>query len=164
MTRVYFSLGSNVDAEANLRLGVDELSRRLGPLAVSPVYRNKAVGFEGDDFLNLVVGADTDLEIDALVEHIEAIHVLAGRRRGRNRFAPRTLDIDLLTYGDVVSDGPPVRLPRKDVLEYSFVLKPLADIAAAERHPVTGLAYAEHWRALASDAHPLTQVEIDLGR
>ena len=61
MTRVYLGLGSNVDPEPNLRLGIRELRRRFGELAVSPTYRSAAVGFEGDDFLNLAIGCDTNL-------------------------------------------------------------------------------------------------------
>lgn len=163
MSRVYLSLGSNVDAGTHVRLGVRELRRRFGPIDVSPVYRNKAVGFEGEDFLNLVVGFDTEAPIASILEEIGAIHALAGREREADRFVPRTLDIDLLLYGDVVTDGPPVRLPRRDVLDYSFVLKPLADLAPGDRHPVTGDTYAAHWRALAAaDPHELEEVDLEV--
>lgn len=161
MPRVYLSLGSNIDPEANLRLGVSELEKRYGELTLSPVYRSRAVGFEGDDFLNLVAGLKTDDTIESIAEDIEAIHRVAGRDRGAERYSSRTLDIDLLTWGDVVTTVPPVRLPRKDILEYAFVLKPLADIAPEERHPETGRRYIEHWEEMSLQAAGLNRIDVE---
>ncbi len=164
MPNVYFSLGSNFEPEKNLRLGVDELRRRYGELKLSPVYRNKAVGFHGDDFLNLVVRCNARDYIEAIQAAIEEIHVLAGRQRGKEKFSSRSLDIDVLTYGDVVTDVPPVTLPRSDILKFAFVLKPLADIAPDDVHPETGRTYAEHWaemRTLRIDKS-LREDDIDL--
>ena len=164
MPRVYLSLGSNVAPEHNLRLGVRELRWRYAPMTLSPVYRNKAVGFDGDDFLNMVAGFDTEVGVDALSAAIEDIHALAGRRRGKSRFAARSLDIDILLYGDQVLSGPPLTLPRSDVLRYAFVLKPLMDIAAEERHPVTQRSFADHWLAMRPRCgrdEALTPVDLD---
>lgn len=160
-TRVYLSLGSNVEAEKNLQLAVRELRRRYGDLELSPVYRSKAVGFDGEDFLNLVVACDVDRSVEALAEEIEDIHDLAGRRRGAARFAARPLDIDVLLFGRLVTPGPPLELPRPDVLRYSFVLKPLADVAPDEIHPETGKSFAEHWRAMASADGELRRVALE---
>ena len=160
MARVFFSVGSNVDPEDNLRLAVRELDRRYGELTLSPVYRNRPVGFAGDDFLNMVVACDVDCDVAAVGEDIEVIHRLAGRQRGEERFAARSLDIDMLLYDDLVIAGPPVTLPRDDVLRYSFVLKPLADIAPDDRHPETGRTFAEHWRSMAGSRHGLQRVDI----
>ena len=157
---VFFSVGSNVDAERNLQLAVRELRRRFGELTLSPVYRNAAVGFDGDDFLNMAIGARTELSVTALQGEIEAVHAIAGRQRVDARFVARTLDIDLLLYGDLVTSGPPATLPRPDVLRYSFVLKPLTDIAPDLSHPVSGRALAEHWADLRNDPHELTQVPL----
>lgn len=145
MTRVFLGVGSNIDAERNLKLGVDELRRRYGPVDLSPVYRGPAVGFDGDDFLNMVIGLDTDDPPGDIHAQIELIHGLAGRERGPNPYASRTLDIDLLLYGELVDKRPPVRVPRRDVLEYAFVLRPLAELAPDFRHPETGRTVGEHW-------------------
>ena len=158
MARIYLGLGSNINAEDNLRMGVRELARCYGELSVSPVYRSEAVGFEGPDFLNLVVACATQTSALEVHEQIERIHRMAGRERGEAKFASRPLDIDLLLYDDLVTAEPPLRLPRSDVLEYSFVLRPLAELAPDLVHPVTGKTIAEHWAAFDADAMPLTPV------
>jgi len=162
VARIYFSIGSNVDPLKYIELAVHELEHRFGPIDVSPVYQNKALGFEGTDFLNLVVGVDTDKTVDDICKEISAIHELAQRNNGKAKFVSRTLDIDLLIYGQLVTPGPPLRLPRVDVLKYTFALKPLADIAADECHPESGRSYAEHWDAMDQAEHPLVRVEVDI--
>lgn len=145
MTRAYVGIGSNVEPERHIVMAVQALRGRFGPITLSPIYKNQAVGFDGDDFLNGVIGLDTDLDVPALKAALDEVELACGRRRGAARFAPRTLDLDLLVYGGKVDAA--AKLPRGDVLRYAFVLKPLADIAAAERHPLTGKTYAELWAA-----------------
>jgi len=159
---VYLGLGSNIDAGKNLRTAVDALRRRYGELTVSPVYRSAPVGFEGPDFLNLVVALATDATPLEMLDEIERIHALAGRQRGPDRYSSRPLDIDLLLYGEAVDPSPPLRLPRRDILDYGFVLRPLADIAPDLVHPVTGRTIGEHWREFDGECHPLTRVDVIL--
>jgi len=161
--RVFLGVGSNVNAEENLRLGIRELRARYGELTISPVYRNKPVGFEGEDFLNLVLAFETTDPVEQIADHIEAIHRQAGRVRGEAKFASRSLDIDILLYGQTVSQGPPAVLPRPDVLQYSFVLKPLADIAPEAVHPETGASFVRHWQLMERQgSHALQRVWLDL--
>ena len=162
MADVYLGLGSNIDPEKNLRLGLDELRKSYGELRVSSTYQNAAVGFEGADFLNLVAGFATDASPQDIHDRIEAIHDTVGRERCDDPFSSRPLDIDLLLYGDLVTAGPPVQLPRRDVLEYSFVLRPLAEIAPDLVHPESGRTMADHWQDFDAARHPLTRVDIDL--
>ena len=163
MTEIYLGIGSNLDPHDNLRLAMRELGRRFQVLAVSPVYRNSAVGFEGDDFLNLVVKAETDLSPREVCRELDAIHDLSGRQRGGDPFVSRTLDIDLLLYGTAVINEPPVRVPRDDILTYGFVLGPLADIAPDLVHPVSGRRIEEHWQEFDRGSHLLRLEKVDLG-
>ena len=162
MPRVFLGLGSNVDPEANLQMAVRELRRRFGDPKLSPVYSSAPLGFDGADFLNLVAAFDTDLEPGDLLRQFEELHGLAGRVRGADPYMSRPLDIDLLMYGDRVDPGPPLRLPREDVLLYSFVLRPLADIAPDFVHPLTGKTIARHWQEFDQVVHPLTLVDLAL--
>jgi 2-amino-4-hydroxy-6-hydroxymethyldihydropteridine diphosphokinase len=155
MPIIYLGLGSNLQPEKNLRLGVRELAARFNVLRVSAVYRNKAVGFDGEDFLNAVVVAETDLTADEVCRACDDIHELAGRRRGTDAFVSRTLDIDLLLYGDEIIESR--KVPRSDVLEYAFVLRPLAEIAPDLLHPVSGRPMAQHWADFDQGSHPLTE-------
>ncbi len=162
MSLAYLGLGSNLDAEQNLRLAFRELRSRFSVQKISTLYRSKALGFEGADFLNVVASIETELRPHDLCTQLEFIHGLAGRRRRLEKFVSRTLDIDLLLYDQMVLDEPPIRLPRKDVLQYSFVLKPLDEIAPDYRHPVTGKLISDHWREFDAASHPLTVVDLDL--
>lgn len=161
MPLVYFGLGSNLRPEDNLPLGARELGARFTIRARSAVYRNPAVGFEGDDFLNAVIGVETDWPPDEICAALEDIHAAAGRRRTADPYVSRTLDIDLLLYGREIIDAPPVRVPRCDVLQYSFVLRPLAEIAPDYVHPVSGKSLAWHWQQFDQDLHPLTREDLD---
>lgn len=135
MARVYISIGSNIDKQKNIVSSVIALGQFFGKLDISNVYESKAVGFEGEDFHNLVVGFDTDyspLEISQALKQIEADH---HRTRGKEQFVSRTLDLDQLLYGDLVMQMEGVNIPHPDILRYNFVLKPLAELAADFMHP-----------------------------
>jgi len=162
MARVFISVGSNVEPEENLRLACAELRRRFGGLEVSSVYRNPPVGFSGEDFLNLVAVFETERSPAEVITELEEIHDLAGRQRGGERFGPRTLDLDLLLYDDLVTDGPPVTLPREDVLKYDFVLGPMAELAPELVHPVEGRSLAELWQAFEGGDRRLTVEDLDV--
>ncbi|HET6546231.1 MAG TPA: 2-amino-4-hydroxy-6-hydroxymethyldihydropteridine diphosphokinase [Rhodanobacteraceae bacterium] len=146
MARVYLSLGSNIEPERHLRAALAELRAQFGDLLVSPVYRTAPVGFEGADFLNLAVGLDTDRDPVALDDWLHALEDRHGRRRDVERFSDRTLDIDIVFYGDRVQRGPGhLDIPREE-LRHAFVLKPLVDIAPTLRDPVSGRTLAELWQ------------------
>jgi 2-amino-4-hydroxy-6-hydroxymethyldihydropteridine diphosphokinase len=139
----WLSLGSNLDPERHLRAALAELRRRFGALRVSPVYRFRAVGFEGPDFLNLAVGLSSDLDPVALDRWLHALEDRHGRRRDVPRFSSRTLDVDIVLFGERIVDGPGhLVIPRRELAE-AFVLKPLADIAPDVREPRSGRTLAE---------------------
>ena len=156
MARVYLSLGSNQEPHRYLRAALDELRARFGDIKVSPAYRSAAVGFDGADFINLAVGLDTDLTPHALNDWLHALEDRYGRRRDVPRYADRTLDVDIVLYDDLVTQGPGhLDIPRKE-LKHAFVLKPIADIAPDLRHPVSGRSMAELWAAFPVESEPLT--------
>lgn len=162
MSIVYLGLGSNIRPEENLSLGVRELRRRYKDVDVSSVYRSAAVGFDGDDFLNLVLRFRSEETPVEICSEIERLHDLAGRERGSDKWASRPLDIDLLLYDDLVLDERPVRVPRSDILEYSFVLGPLAELAPDLVHPVTGKTMLRHWQEFDAESQPLELVGVIL--
>lgn len=155
--RAYISVGSNVEPERHIRGAIEALRARYGSVLESRTYQTPAEGFAGDDFLNLVLGVDTDEPVAAVMAFLREIETAEGRVRGGPRFAARTLDLDLLTYGELVSAAPGPVLPRADILEYNFVLGPLAELAATERHPVLGATYAELWSAMQARTTPLLE-------
>lgn len=155
MATVFLGLGSNVDPQHNLRLAIGELRRHYGSLQLSRVYQSAPIGFEGSDFLNLVASLKTCESPAEMHAQVEAIHDMAGRERGDSKFISRPLDIDLLLYDDLILDEAPIRLPRADVLEYGFVLRPLQELAPDLVHPVSGRTLAEHWQEFDQDSQPL---------
>ena len=155
MARVYLSLGSNLEPHRYLRAALDELRTRFGAIDVSPAYRSRSVGFDGADFLNLAVGLDTELEPAQLNDWLHALEDRHGRRRDVPRYSDRTLDVDIVLYDERVIAGPGhLQIPRKE-LRHAFVLKPLADIAPAVRHPIGGQTMAELWAAFPQEREPL---------
>ncbi|MDX1804228.1 MAG: 2-amino-4-hydroxy-6-hydroxymethyldihydropteridine diphosphokinase [Alcanivorax sp.] len=140
--QVYLSLGSNIDRAHNIRSGLNALAEIFGELQLSPVYESEAVGFDGDAFFNLVVGLQTSLTVGELAARLRTIEAQHGRVRGEKKFSSRTLDIDILTYDDCCGEIDGVALPRDEILKHAFVLRPLADLAPQQPHPVEGDTYS----------------------
>ncbi|WP_051412715.1 2-amino-4-hydroxy-6-hydroxymethyldihydropteridine diphosphokinase [Pseudoxanthomonas sp. J35] len=144
---VLLSLGSNLEPERHLRAALDELRARFGEIAVSPAYRTAAVGFDGAPFLNNAVSLRTTLPLAQLEDWLHALEDRHGRVRTGPRLADRTLDVDVVFYGDqVVREDGQVRIPRPE-LKHAFVLKPLADIAPDFVDPLGGRTLAAMWQA-----------------
>lgn len=157
---VYVAAGSNVEPLSNLRLALDALAAAFPGLQCSPAYRNRAVGFEGEDFVNLVVGFDTDLDPRAVQASLQQVESRCGRARDAPKWAPRSMDLDILLYGDRVSDEPGLLLPRPDLLRRAYMLRPLAELAPGLRHPTLGVPMAELWAAFDRAAHPMHPVDL----
>jgi 2-amino-4-hydroxy-6-hydroxymethyldihydropteridine diphosphokinase len=159
MPDVYIAAGSNVAPERNLALAVRELERTFPDIRVSPWYRNRAVGFEGDDFINLVAAFSTDLSVHEVVARLHAIESRCGRPREAPRWAPRSMDLDILLYGDLVCDEPRLKLPRPDLLKRAYMLGPLAVLAPELVHPTAGVTIGQLWERFDRAAHPLERVK-----
>ena len=162
MATVFLGIGSNESPEENLRLAIRELGNRYGHLDLSPIYKSASVGFDGPDFLNLVARFESDVSVFSICAEIELIHNLAGRKRGSDKWGSRPLDIDVLLYNDLILDERPVHVPRDDILEYSFVLRPIAELAPSQVHPVTGRTMLEHWQEFDAASHPLEEIDVIL--
>jgi 2-amino-4-hydroxy-6-hydroxymethyldihydropteridine diphosphokinase len=162
MPRVYVSIGSNVEREKNIASAVQALRAAYGPLTLSSVYESPPLGFDGDDFYNLVAAFDTGetpQEVRTRLLDIERAH---GRVRQGGGWHSRTLDLDLLLYDDLVLEQDDLLLPRPEIERYAFVLAPLAEIAPEQRHPSAGLTYAEMWRRFDRGRQPIRIVALDL--
>jgi 2-amino-4-hydroxy-6-hydroxymethyldihydropteridine diphosphokinase len=148
----------------NVRSAIAELARRFGELKLSTVYESPAVGFDGGNFYNLVAGFDTDESAQDITLCLREIEQRHGRVKTADRLADRPLDLDLLLYGDARIETPELTIPRPDITRYAFVLLPLAEIAPAERHPISGRSYADLWEAFDKRAQPLWPVPLALER
>jgi 2-amino-4-hydroxy-6-hydroxymethyldihydropteridine diphosphokinase len=137
------SIGSNIDRERNIRSAVKALNLHFGPLTLSSVYETQAQGFSGDPFYNLVAGFETSLSADAINTILHGIENQHGRLRGEQKFSSRTLDLDLLLYGDAVMEEQ--NIPRDEISRYAFVLLPLAEIAPDVIHPKSQQTINKLW-------------------
>ena len=160
MAYVFVSIGSNIDRYQHISASLDALQKHFSTLLISPVYESESVGFDGDDFLNLVAGFHCDLSLSQLAIILREIEQQNGRRRDGPKFSARTLDIDILTFDDMtgVIDG--VELPRQEITENAFVLLPLSDIAPEQQHPLSKKTYASLWAAYDQSSQKLWAVDF----
>ena len=160
MTHVFVAAGSNVDPIPNLQRALASLSSHYR-LTVSPAYRNKAVGFEGEDFVNLVVGFETQDSVEQVISHLHEAEEDCGRPRNAPKWAPRTMDLDLLLFGDLVRDD--LRVPRADLVKRVYMLKPMTDIAPEVVHPSLRKSMSELWSELERGDHAMEVIEALVG-
>lgn len=160
MPLISLGVGSNIDKEINVPAGISLLADMLDDMVCSPIYESRALGFDGDNFLNCVVAGNTTLTLVELHETLKSIERQYGREiftdgdgfEGSNpdgcnpRYSAKRLDIDILTYDDLVGQFGAVSLPRNEILSAAFVLKPLSDIWPNRLHPTLKLRYIDLWR------------------
>ena len=120
----FLSLGSNINAEANIIFAIEQLNKILINTKFSSIHKTKAEGFEGDDFLNLVVAGESDLSFDDLNEKLKDIENESGRKRDVPKFSARTLDIDIVLQ----IDEDEILYESDEIEKYLFVSEPLKEV------------------------------------
>ncbi len=145
MSIAYLGLGSNVNAKANISAGISNLRVTFSHVVISPIYRSRAVGFEGNDFINLVARIETRLCPLDLKHYLNDLEDHHGRARDVPKFSDRTLDIDILLYDDLWLLSPVLQIPRHEILTAAYVLKPLAELAPKLVHPACRRTIGELW-------------------
>lgn len=160
MPEVYVAAGSNIRPRSYLRRAIGLMREAWPDLVVSRAYANRAVGFEGEDFVNLVVGFHTEQSLQDVLDTLHRIEAACDRPRGAPKWAPRSMDLDVLLYGDAVGDFPGAVLPRPDLRRRPYMLGPLAEIAPGVVHPTAGRSVAELWKDFDAAGHELRPVEL----
>lgn len=151
MNEVYLSLGSNIEAEKNMRAAINALEKNYGPLRVSPIYESEAVGFSGDNFLNGVVAFSYNKSIEELIQELKKLEDDLGRVRGGAKFSARTIDMDIILFGDLCGEFSGVRLPRDEITKNAYVLLPLMKLAPDLKDPGSEKLIKELWDCCCMD-------------
>jgi len=136
---IYLSLGSNLgNKRYNLQNAIFKIAEIIGPVqAISKVYQSESWGFESDDFLNICIAIQSDIAPEQLLQHIHAIEESLGRyRKNTEGYLPRSIDIDILYYGELVLETAALTIPHPSLQLRQFVLRPLSDIAPQFYHPI----------------------------
>ena len=159
MAQVYISLGSNVDREFHVKQGLLSLAARYGKLTLSSLFESEAVGFAGSAFYNMVVGLQTDDSVESVAASLREIEYANGRSPDAKKYSPRTLDLDLLLYDDLIMEQP-AQIPRDEICLNAFVLWPLAEIAGDRLHTVLKQSYDELWQAYDKSSQKLQKIHL----
>jgi 2-amino-4-hydroxy-6-hydroxymethyldihydropteridine diphosphokinase len=146
MPTAYISIGSNIERDKNIPSSIAALTQCFGTLKVSSIYESEPIGFTGAAFYNLVVSFESDWEVKAVGKKLRQIELEHGRTREAQKFSARTLDLDLILYGDLIIRDGRLQIPRDEIEHYAFVLEPLAEIAPDLTHPISGKSYAVLWQ------------------
>jgi 2-amino-4-hydroxy-6-hydroxymethyldihydropteridine diphosphokinase len=149
MADIYISLGSNVERIYNVQQGLKALAVAFDlpfeQLTLSSLFESEAIGFNGNAFFNMVIGIKTNDSVEQVAIKLRNIEFTYGRTKDVKKFSPRTLDLDLLLYDDLIIDSP-AQLPRNEIDKNAFVLWPLSEVAPKLIHPVIKQSYSKLWQ------------------
>ncbi|MDP3518426.1 MAG: 2-amino-4-hydroxy-6-hydroxymethyldihydropteridine diphosphokinase [Pseudohongiella sp.] len=147
MALLTLGLGSNLDPQRHITMALDALQACFGELELSAVFESEAVGFQGGNFLNMVVAANTGLALDEISQLIKDLETRCGRQRNQERFSSRTLDVDILTLGDLQGEHHGILLPRPEITVNAYVLWPMSQVCPERVDPQSGQTYRALWAA-----------------
>jgi len=145
VAQVFLGIGSNTEREKHIRAGLEAIAKSFDWHQRSRIFCSESVGFSGSDFYNLVVEVGTSRSVTEVLAECKRIEQQNGRVPESAKYSPRTLDIDVLLYDNVIRAQQP-QLPRAEILENAFVLWPLAEIAGDLLHPVLKVSYQQLWK------------------
>jgi 2-amino-4-hydroxy-6-hydroxymethyldihydropteridine diphosphokinase len=160
MAHVFVSLGSNINRQNNTLLGVKALQQQFGSLQLSSLVESDAVGFAGAAFYNMVIAFYTELSVQQVADILRTIEYKYGREKNAKKFSPRTLDLDMLLFDDLIIESP-VQIPRNEITANAFVLFPLSEIAGHLCHPVNKLSYKQLWQDYDKSKQPLRIITVN---
>lgn len=133
--KVFVGIGSNIDQHTNIKNCLENLRQKFNNLQISNIYESLSMGFDGPNFYNLAASFDTDLDLNTLKDVLNQIEIASGRQPTEEKYSSRTLDIDILYYDDVINLE--MNIPRSEIEDYDFVLRPLYELEPYHIHPVT---------------------------
>tara|TARA_Y100001936_G_C16077907_1_gene675368 strand:+ start:1359 stop:1739 length:381 start_codon:yes stop_codon:yes gene_type:complete len=125
MMKYFLSLGSNIEPKKNLDIAITALATLLDDMSCSSTHQTKAEGFEGEDFLNLIISGNSSLSFQSLNKKLKSIEDKAGRNRDAPKFSARTLDIDIVLQ---LNDEEEILYESDEISKYSFVSEPLKEL------------------------------------
>ena len=160
--KVYIGIGSNINKEKNIKSCMTELRKNYQNFIISPIYETSSMGFDGPNFYNFVCSFDTTSDIYDLKVNLNAIENNHGRHFKETKFSSRTLDIDILYYDNQVISNEKIKIPRKEIIEYDFVLTPLIDIAPNFIHPVLKISHTHIMESTAIEKQIISKIDFDL--
>ncbi|EJL6388765.1 2-amino-4-hydroxy-6-hydroxymethyldihydropteridine diphosphokinase [Vibrio vulnificus] len=160
MNTVYIGVGSNIEREKHARAAWQELTLLGEALQASPIYECAAVGFDSHAFFNFVIRLNTSMTLEELASQLRQIELRWGRAENAAKYQDRTLDLDIVLFGECISSQKP-ELPRSDIFKYPFVIQPLYDLQPDLVIPGDGRTVEEIWQT-ARDLDTLRAVDFSL--
>ncbi|MEY8200945.1 MAG: 2-amino-4-hydroxy-6-hydroxymethyldihydropteridine diphosphokinase [Colwellia sp.] len=161
MAQIYISLGSNIDREHYVKQGLLSLAEAFElpfeQLTLSSLFESEAVGFDGAAFYNMVIGITCSESVEAVASMLRAIEFSHGRDHNAKKFSPRSLDLDLLLYDNLIIELP-AQLPRNEITKNAFVLWPLSQVAPKLIHPIVKQNYRDLWQGFNKTSQQLSIV------
>ncbi|KJY83597.1 2-amino-4-hydroxy-6-hydroxymethyldihydropteridine pyrophosphokinase [Vibrio galatheae] len=145
MITAYIGIGSNIERRKHIAAAIDELTNIGADIRLSTIYECESIGFDSSAFYNLVVEMKTSFNLTEFSSQLRNIERKLGRAENASKFEPRTIDLDIILFGEHTSETKP-ELPRRDIFEYAFVLKPLLELCPQLVVPQDGRTIEEIWQ------------------